>query len=100
MLERYDGDCQTGSFLLEGTLDFIGHKVPMHFRINYAGPVDEKNPWDMIKGPSMKVDVLTWPEGTPTAPEWVPVGAGILSDSMVMDIWPAISLHASQQEVG
>jgi hypothetical protein len=98
MLEGYEGDCQTGSFMLEGTLDFIGHKVPMYFRINYAGPIDDKNPWDMIKGPSMTVDVLTWPEGTPTEPEWVPVGASVLSDSMVEDIWPAISLHASQQD--
>lgn len=97
MLDGYDGDCQTGSFMLEGTLDFIGHKVPMHFRIRYAGPIDEKQPWDMFKGPSMAVDILTWHDSSQGEPEWVPVGAGVLSDAMVEDIWPAISLHASEE---
>ncbi|QVM85250.1 hypothetical protein [Novosphingobium decolorationis] len=96
MLEGYDGACQTGSFILEGTLDFIGHKVPMHFRIRYARPNDDKHPWDMIKGPTMDVDALTWQQD---APAWTHVGADVLSDAMIEDIWPAISLHASQQEV-
>lgn len=99
MTEGYEGDCQTGSFTLEGTLDFIGHKVPVHFRISYAGPVDKNAPWDMMKGPSMMVDLLSWSEGPSAQAHWVPVGPGLLSDRMVEDIWPAISLHACQQEV-
>ncbi|KMS55502.1 hypothetical protein V474_19425 [Novosphingobium barchaimii LL02] len=98
MAEGYEGTCQTGSFILEGTLDFIGHKVPVHFRISYAGPVDGDAPWDMMKGPTMTVDLLSWSEGLSAEAHWVPVGPGLLSDRMVEDIWPAISLHASQQE--
>lgn len=96
--EAYDGACQTGSFILQGTLDFIGHADPVHLRISYAGPADDSEPWDMIAGPAMMVDLLTWSEGSPTEPRWVPVGPAILSDSMVEDLWPAISLHACQQD--
>lgn len=48
MEERFDGPCQTGSFILEGTLNFLGHQMPMHFRISYAGPIDHDDPLDIF----------------------------------------------------
>ena len=95
MEERYDGACQTGSFILEGTLDFLGYRTPVHFRISYAGPIDDDEPLDMLRGPSMQVDLLNWSDGEPN---WVQVDTSILNESMVEDIWPAISLHASQTQ--
>ena len=95
MEELFDGACQTGSFILDGTLDFLGYRTPLHFRISYAGPIDDDEPLDMLRGPAMQVDLLNWSDGEPT---WVQLDTSILSESMVEDIWPAISLHASQAQ--
>lgn len=91
--ELYDAPCRTGSSVIDGTLDFLGHRTPLHFRISYAGLINDDQTLDMLAAPAMLVDLLNWQE---REPNWVQVDTSILSESMIENIWPAISLHASQ----
>lgn len=96
LTSRYEGATQTGSVFLDATLELFGHRSPMHFRVNYAIPLDREEPGDMLFGPSICIDQLTWGEFVENEPSWTPMAPNIFSDAMRAELWPMIARHAQQ----
>ncbi|MPS70930.1 MAG: hypothetical protein E2586_20845 [Novosphingobium sp.] len=93
LTSRYEGPTKIGSFTLDATLELFGHRSPMHFRINYAIPLDSDEPGDMLFGTSICIDQLTWGEFVEHEPSWTPMAPNIFSDEMRARLEPMIVRH-------
>ncbi len=97
LVERYAGRCEIGSFVLPAELDFLGHQVPVHFKISWAGRITIGDPEAFIeRAPSIRVEMLTWTEENPSRPQWSPIGPGILSDDMMDELHEGVVFQAQK----